>query len=101
MTTIWVAIGLTALASFLIKAAGPVVLGDRELPPRVTGVIALLAAALLAGLVVVDTANDFSWSLLAGLAVVALGRWRGAPLLPAILLGVAVAALLRLPETLG
>jgi branched chain amino acid efflux pump len=101
MTTIWLAIALTALVSMVIKAAGPAVLGDRRLPPRATGVIALLAAALLAGLVVVDTVGDFSWPLLAGLAVVGVSRWRGAPELVAIVLGVVVAALLRLPQSLG
>jgi hypothetical protein len=101
MTRIWLAIALTALVSMVIKAAGPAVLGDRELPGRATGVIALLASALLAGLVVVDTVKDFSWPLLGGLAVVALSRWRGAPELVAIVLGVAAAALLRLPQALG
>jgi hypothetical protein len=101
MTTIWLGIALVALASMLIKAAGPAVLGDRQLPRRATGVIALLASALLAGLVVVDTANGFSWPLLAGLGVVGVSRWFRVPPLLAILLGVAVAALLRLPQTLG
>ncbi len=68
---------------------------------RALGVIALLAAALLAGLVVVDVANDFSWPLVAGLATVGVSRWRGVPELVAIVLGVLVAALLRLPHTLG
>jgi len=101
VTTIWVGIAAVAVVSMVMKAAGPALLGNRELPPRALGVIALLAAALLAGLVVVDTAGDFSWPLLAGLATVALARWRGAPELVAIVLGVVVAALLRLPGTLG
>jgi branched-subunit amino acid transport protein len=101
MTEIWVAIGCAAVVSMLIKAAGPALLGERELPARLIGVIALLAAALLAGLVVVDTRSEFSWPLLAGLATVAVSRWRGAPELVAILLGVVVTALLRLPGTLG
>jgi hypothetical protein len=101
MTTVWVAIAGAAVASMLIKAAGPALLGERRLPARAIGVIALLAAALLAGLVVVDTVGDFSWALLAGLAAVALARLRGAPEVVAIVLGVAVTALLRLPGTLG
>ena len=101
MRTIWVGIACVAVISMLIKAAGPGLLGERELPARATGVIALLAAALLAGLVVVDTVNDFSWPLVAGLATVGAARWRGANELVAIVLGVAVAALLRLPQTLG
>jgi hypothetical protein len=101
MTTIWLGIALVALVSMAMKAAGPAVLGRRELPARALGVIALLAAALLAGLVVVDVAGDFSWPLVAGLVTVAAARWRGAPELVAIVLGVLVAALLRLPGTLG
>jgi hypothetical protein len=101
VTTIWLGIALVALVSMAMKAAGPAVLGRRELPARALGVIALLAAALLAGLVVVDVAGDFSWPLVAGLVTVAAARWRGAPELVAIVLGVLVAALLRLPGTLG
>jgi hypothetical protein len=39
----------------LIRAAGPVALGGRQLPARVTAVVALLAPALLAALVVTET----------------------------------------------
>lgn len=39
----------------LIRAAGPVALGGRELPARVTAVVALLAPALLAALVITET----------------------------------------------
>jgi hypothetical protein len=101
VTTLWTGIVAVAVVSLTIKAAGPSILGARELPRRATGVIALLAAALLAGLVVVDAINDFSWPLLAGVLTVGVARWRGAHELVAIVLGVAVAALLRLPETLG
>ena len=54
MTTIWTCVALAALASFAIKATGPAILGNRPLPPRARGVIALLAPALLAGLVISD-----------------------------------------------
>ena len=101
MTTVWIGIAAVAAVSLTIKAAGPAILGARELPRRAMGVIALLAAALLAGLVVVDVIHDFSWPLLAGVAAVGAARWRGAPELVAIVVGVLVAALLRLPQTLG
>jgi uncharacterized membrane protein len=101
VTTVWIGIAAVAVVSMLMKAAGPAILGARELPRRAMGVIALLAAALLAGLVVVDAIKDFSWPLLAGVLTVGVARWRGAPELVAIVLGVAVAALLRLPESLG
>jgi hypothetical protein len=42
----------------LIRASGPVLLGGRELPPRALSVIALLAPALLAALVVIETFGE-------------------------------------------
>jgi hypothetical protein len=55
MSTAWVTIGLLAVGTIAIKATGPIVLGDRDLPPRLAGVVARLAPALLAALIVVDT----------------------------------------------
>ena len=46
---------LLAVGTVVIKAAGPVLLGGRDLPPRLSGVVARLAPALLAALVVVET----------------------------------------------
>ena len=39
----------------LFKASGPVLLGQRELPPRVASVVEVLAPAMLAALVVTQT----------------------------------------------
>ena len=36
MTNVWLTIALVAVASATIKAAGPLLLGDRELGPRAT-----------------------------------------------------------------
>ena len=47
-----------AVITFVIKAAGPVLLGGRDLPPRVMTVVALLAPALLAALVMVQTFSE-------------------------------------------
>ena len=54
-TLLWVTIVAVALANAAIKAVGPVLVGARELPPRVLAVIALVAPALLAALVVTET----------------------------------------------
>lgn len=51
----WLVIAVVALGTLVIKGAGPVLLGGRPLPPRAGAVIALLAPALLAALVLVDT----------------------------------------------
>ncbi|MGK5629189.1 AzlD domain-containing protein [Streptomyces sp. URMC 123] len=97
--TPWPAIAAVAVLCFAIKAAGPAVLGKRDLPPRARAVIALMAPALLAGLVVVDVAGP-EWSavdpaVLAGLGAVVLLRACRLPL-PAALVGAAlVAAIVR------
>ncbi len=58
MTALWVSIVAVALVNAAIKAAGPLLVGGRELPPRVGTVIALLAPALLAALVVTETFSE-------------------------------------------
>lgn len=52
MTAAWLVVALVGAATVAIKAIGPVLLGGRPLPPRIQGVVALLAPALLAALVV-------------------------------------------------
>ena len=46
---------MLAVVTAAIKAAGPLAVGGRTLPTRVTSVIALMAPALLAALVVQET----------------------------------------------
>ena len=81
----------------LFRAAGPVLLGGRELPGRVQDVIALLAPALLAALVVVQTLAAPEGGSLAvdervlGVGAAGLVLWRGGTALPAV--AVAVAAI--------
>jgi len=58
MTVAWGVIALLTIGSIVIKAAGPVLLGGRPLPERLDAVVALLAPAVLAALVVVDTFAD-------------------------------------------
>ena len=41
-----------AAATWMLRAAGPALVGSRELPARLARVIALVAPALLAGLIV-------------------------------------------------
>ncbi len=55
MSDTWTTIIVLAVATMAIRASGPVLLGGRDLPVRVQGVIALLAPALLAALVAVET----------------------------------------------
>ena len=55
MTGVWVTIVALALATAVMKLAGPLLLGGRSLPSGALGIIELLASALLAALVVVET----------------------------------------------
>lgn len=100
MSTLWLTILLVAAVSITFKGLGPALLGNRELPDRAAAVIALLAPALLAGLIVTDIAGprweELDWTLCAGLGVVAVAYRLRAPSLLAICLGVLATAGLRL-----
>ena len=100
MSALWVAIVAVTLASAAIKAAGPILVGGRELPPRVNAVIALLAPALLAALVVTETLGDDGHLVLderaLGVGVAAIALALRAPVLLAVALAALVTALARL-----
>jgi len=56
--TEWALIGLCAMVTFAIKAAGPVALGGRDLPAPFVRVVGLLAPALLTALIVTNALAD-------------------------------------------
>ena len=96
---IWLSILAVTLANWLLKAAGPLVLGDRALPAVARRVVGLVAPVLLAGLIVVDLAGP-DWdhvdpSQVAGVAVAGAAWAARAPMLVAVLLGALAAAGLR------
>ncbi len=100
MTTAWIAIALIAAGTVAIKAIGPVALGGRELPPRLGGVIALLAPSLLAALVVVDTLGGEDHTLAvderaAGLVAAAGALAARLPMFVVVVVAAAVTAGLR------
>jgi branched chain amino acid efflux pump len=55
MSAAWTTLAGLAVATVVIKASGPVLLGGRELPAWALRLIALVAPALLGALVVVET----------------------------------------------
>ncbi|HEY6771250.1 MAG TPA: AzlD domain-containing protein [Solirubrobacterales bacterium] len=55
MAETWTVVIWLVVTTALVRAAGPVALGGRELPARVMAVVALLAPALLAALVITET----------------------------------------------
>lgn len=99
MSRVWIVVAVVGLATVAIKAAGPVLLGGRALPPRAAAVIALLAPALLAALVAINTfGGDRALTIdarLAGVAAAGVAIWRRAPLLLVVALAAAVTALVR------
>ncbi len=58
MTEVWTTIAAMTVITFAVKAAGPVALAGRELPRAAERLIALLPAALLTALVIVQTFAD-------------------------------------------
>ncbi|HEX8207099.1 MAG TPA: AzlD domain-containing protein [Solirubrobacteraceae bacterium] len=96
---IWIVIALCAAITALIKGAGPVALGGRDLPAWFSGVIQLMAPALLAALVCVAALADHErWHIGADTAGVAAGGlvlWRGANVVIGGVVAATVTALLR------
>jgi branched chain amino acid efflux pump len=99
MSQTWLVVGLVGAGTIAIKAIGPVLLGGRPLPERLSSVIELLAPALLGALVAVQTFG--SGQALAvdervlGVAVAAIAIWRKAPLLLVVILATITTALAR------
>ena len=102
MSAVWLTVGLLALATAAIRASGPVLLGGRSLGERTSGLIVLLAPALLAALIVVETVGGSDGSSielderLAGVgAAGAVLAWRRTALLGAVATAAVVTALAR------
>jgi branched-subunit amino acid transport protein len=101
MNAAWLTIILLALGTFLIKAAGPLILGERELPERLRNLIALLVPALLAALIVTEVFGGDDRKLhldfrLVGLGVAALALVLRLPMIAVIVLAAGATALARL-----
>jgi uncharacterized membrane protein len=100
VSEVWVTIAAVAVASAAVKAAGPLLIGGRDLPPRARAVIVLLAPALLAALVVTSALADGDRlqpldPKVAGVAAAALGLGLRAPTLVTLALAAATTAGLR------
>lgn len=100
MTEVWIVVAVTGAATMLIKATGPVLLGGRELPTRLVGIVELLAPALLAALVVTQVFAD-DRDLVIDTRVVGLGAGAvaviaRAPLIVTVVVAAAATAVVRL-----
>lgn len=96
---LWALVAIATVVTFVIKAAGPVALGGRQLPPWLNGIVTLLAPALLAALVATQALADGKdlgvGANTVGIGLAGVALWRGANILVAVLLAVAVTAGLR------
>ena len=99
MSDVWITIGGLVLTTAAIKAAGPVIVGGRELPGPAYAVISLLAPALLTALILTDTfAREQELTVdarAAGLACAGVAVALRAPLLVTVLVAAVGAAAVR------
>lgn len=100
MSDVWVVVLVVGAATVLCKAAGPLFLARRSLPPRTVALVEVLAPAMLAALVVTQAAGGdrelvFDERLL-GLGAGAVAVVLRAPLLLVMVVAAATAALARL-----
>ncbi len=95
----WTAVIIVGGSAMALKAAGPVAVGGRPLPPRIMLLVGALAPALLAAFVVTNTFGSGSSLTVdaraAGLAAAAVAVAFRAPLLVAIVLAAAATGIAR------
>jgi uncharacterized membrane protein len=97
VSAVWITVAVLAVTTAIIRASGPVLVGGRELHPRLFGVIALFAPALLSALVVTETLGRPDGALVvderaAGVAAAGAAVALRAPIVPVIAIAAAVTA---------
>ena len=99
MSDAWIAVAVVGGATIAIKSAGAMLLGGRELPTRLNGMIELLDPVMLAALVVSNTFGADHKLVLdaraAGLAAATIPMALRAPLLVTVFVAAATAAVVR------
>jgi branched-subunit amino acid transport protein len=95
----WTLVLTLAAGAYACKVVGLVVIGSRRLPPALERCLALVPAALISALVVMNTFSTGTELVLdaraAGVGVAAVAAWRRAPLIVVIVLGAGVTAIVR------
>jgi branched-subunit amino acid transport protein len=95
----WTLVLALAAGAYAFKVAGLVIIGSRRLPPALERCLALVPAALVSALVVMNTFSTGNELVLdaraAGVTAAAIAAWRRAPLIVVIFLGAVVTALVR------
>ena len=99
MSDVWIVIAIVGAATIALKAVGPLLLGGKPLPKHLTGVVALLAPALLAALVVTQVAGGDEEIVLdarlVGLGAAVVALLLRAPLLVVVVAAAAATAVVR------
>jgi branched-subunit amino acid transport protein len=100
VSEVWVVIATVGAATIALKSVGPVWLGGKPLPGHLTGVVALLAPALLAALVVTQAVGGDEEIVLdarlVGLGAAVVALLLRAPLLVVVVSAAAATAFVRL-----
>jgi branched-subunit amino acid transport protein len=95
----WLVVVAVGVATVVIKSVGPVLMGGRPLPDRVGGIVGLLAPALLAALVAINTFGAGQRltidSRALGVAASAVALRLRAPVLVVVVVAAAVTAAAR------
>jgi branched-subunit amino acid transport protein len=96
---LWWLIAALVLMTAVVKAAGPIFVGGRDLPAPFLRVIGLMAAPLLAALVVTSVLADGQQPAVgahtAGVAVAGVLLWRGWSLVAAAVVAMVLTAAVR------
>jgi branched-subunit amino acid transport protein len=99
MTTAWSVVIALGLGTYVLKAAGPLLVGGRRLPPAIERLADNAPAALLAALVATSVFTDGTALVvdarIVGLGVAAVALWRRVPFVVVVLLAAAATALVR------
>jgi len=100
MSSTWLVVLLVGAFTISFKAAGPLLLAGRELPPRLISAFELLAPSLLAALVVTQSLGGKGGIVLdgrlVGLGAAAIAIWLRAPLIVVVVVAALATALVRL-----
>jgi branched chain amino acid efflux pump len=99
MSDVWLTVLLVGAFTIAFKASGPMLVGGRELPSRLTDAFKLLAPALLAALVVTQAVGGdgklVADERLVGVGVAAVAIRLRAPLIVVMVLAAVSTALVR------
>jgi branched-subunit amino acid transport protein len=100
VSEVWMVIVVVGAATIALKALGPLALGGKPLPEHLTGVVGLLAPALLAALVVTQVAGGDEEIVLdarlVGLGAAVVALLLRAPLIVVVVAAAAATAFVRL-----